>query len=114
MVDWQVHYNTIYNTLGVDAVLTVQSTDGTFDLTVIDKTGGIQVSDDPTVASIKPAAVVRAYELTGHGLNRDDLNGASISFNGASWDIKASMPRPSPAGEQNGEVYLILSDDGQT
>ena len=111
MVDWAAHYDRIYAVLGVPAVLTRNLSDGgTAELTVIDKTAGIETGDGVTVSSVKPGAAVRIAELSAAGLVREDLHGAAIAFNGGSWEIKSSVPRPSPAGEAAGELYLILSE----
>lgn len=112
MVDWRAHFDTIYSTagIGVTATLMPAITNATYEITAIDKTGGINVGDDVTVASVKPAAVVRMYELAGLGLTRGDLGGASIEINGQSWVIQSTLPRPSPHGEADGELWLILSE----
>jgi hypothetical protein len=110
MVDWSAHYDAIYAALGVPAVLSVNTTDADeFDVTVIDKTKGVDVGDGVTVSTIAPAAAIRVSELTGYGLVRSQLDGAVIAFNGVTWRIQYSKPVPSPAGEAQGELYLILA-----
>lgn len=108
-MDWSAHYDAIYGQIGVDAHLISQSSAAEADLTVIDKTAGIEVLDG-AVLTVRPVAFVRMAELTANGLTRDDLNGASLTFNGKSWLVKLHQPHPSPAGEGNGEIKLILSE----
>jgi hypothetical protein len=111
MVDWRAHYDAIYTALGVAAVLTPIGTGiPVEDLTVIDKTAGVETGDGVTVSSIKPAAAMRYYELTAAGVTRAQLNGSTISFNGGSWIVRSTLPRPSPAGEPEGELYLVLTE----
>lgn len=112
MVDWVAHYDAIYATLGVTAQLTLTNTAAdTFDLTVIDKTAGVEFGDILEVHTIKPAADVRMSELETHGLTRADVNGATLTFNGASWTVKTHALRPAPTGESAGELRMILVDE---
>lgn len=111
MVDWASHYDAIYESLGVAAVITLTNTAADdFDVTVIDKTKGVDVGDGVTVSTIEPAAAIRVAELTGHGLTRQDMDGAAIEFNDVIWSVKYTKPMPSPAGEAQGELYLILAE----
>lgn len=110
-INWRVHYDAIYTALGVEAELTPVGTGIPVDtITVIDKTAGVETGDGVTVSSVKPAAAVRYYELTAAGVARDQLNGSTISFNGGTWQIRSSLPKPSPVGETEGELYLILTE----
>lgn len=117
MVDWVAHYDAIYRLLGVSAVLTIADSGTTFDLTVIDKTAGVEVADGSAsrnalpVSTIKPACALRVYELTANGVTLEQTQGAQIAFNGAAWRVENRMMRPSPGGEQQGEVWLILIED---
>lgn len=107
---WAGHYNALYGALGVPATISEEGTDGfEVDVTVIDKTSGIEVGDDVGVSTIKPVAAIRMTEVTAKGLSRERLNEASITFNDGTWTIESNQPKPSPAGEAQGELYLILS-----
>lgn len=108
MVDWVAHYDRIYGRLGVAAVL--ETPQAILELTVIDKTAGVETGDGVSVSTVRPAAAVRMNELSVLGVAREHLIGAAISFNGGEWEVKSTAPRPSPAGESAGELYLILSE----
>lgn len=98
-----------YHTLGVAA--TIDGLASSF--IVIDKTAGIDVAG-PQSASVRvptltPAAVIRRAELAAAGVtDLGTLVGKGITFNGGTWSILASKPKPSPTGEAGGEVFLIL------
>lgn len=109
MVDWSIHYNAIYDALGVTATIIAPSSAGQIDVVAIDKTAGIAVADEVEVHSVRPAAVVRMAELIANSFDKVDLDGGSITLNGKTWRIKNHMPRPSPSGEDVGELYLFLS-----
>ena len=109
----------IYATIGVAAVITLDTDSDseapTFDVTVIDKTGGVSLGDhDSKVETLEPAACVRYSELTSNGLSPVDLDGASIEFNGSSWKIKSWPKRPVPSGARKGELLLILGNETVT
>lgn len=95
----------IYDRLGVAAELTIGSADPV-DLTVIDKTAGVNVGDQVEVQTIRPVAAVREAELDEHEIAAEDLRGGSISFNGGSWQVHSFQRKPVPEGP--GEIWLIL------
>jgi hypothetical protein len=98
----------IYDALGVDAVLDL-GTAGTVELVVLDKTEGVLLESPNNglqLATSKPAACVRVSELNANSLARADLKNLPIAFNGGSWKIVATQPKPVPTG--SGELYLIL------
>ena len=105
-------YNPLYATFGVDASIRCLYAD-TFDLRAIDCTSGIAVADGSgvDVKTIRPAAIVRMRELSDLGLGRDDLEDAALELNGKLWRVKATMPKPAPTGEADGELYLFLFED---
>lgn len=114
-VDWRRHYNAIYSRLGVAAVLTTPGTGGGDNsLKVVDKTAGIPVGvGGVEVSSIRPACDVRAVEFFAAGLARSDIKGASITFNGKTWDIEHHELRPAPTGEAEGEIRMFLSEQDE-
>lgn len=109
MMDWQASmYDPVYNALGVSATLaSAGGQSGT--LTAVDKTAGILIPDARTqIDTIRPVALVRARELEAAGILVSDLPEGTITLNGATWRIKSYQPRPSPQGEVDGEIMLIL------
>ncbi|TPI13866.1 hypothetical protein [Mesorhizobium sp. B4-1-1] len=116
-MDWQaLLYGPVYATLGVEAVLTLCGGEPPIALTVLDKTAGIVVGGQQRdrgrfqaeVETIQPAAAVRAAELA--NVDRDKLHGAEIAFNGKCWKIDTHAFRPSPRGEGDGEILLLLTE----
>lgn len=96
----------IYNELGVEAEL---EAGGTVTLTVLDKTEGVMLESPNSplqMATTKPSACVRMSELAANEIRREDLKNAAITFNGNTWRIVATQPKPVPSGA--GELYLIL------
>lgn len=104
-------FTPIYQILGVDAVI-IPKFGVPIEVTVIDKTHGIQVMDRKTqTATIKPAAAIRMTDLTGYNVTRDDVRGGSLQMNGKSWRIESLLPKPVPnGGEAAGELYMILTE----
>lgn len=109
MIDYAADlYDPIFATLGVPAVLTMPDTTGeALDLIVIDKTAGTNVGtvEMPTVL---PAAAVRAIDLA--GIDLEDVENATLALNGRTWRVKSYRLAPSPKGEADGQVYLVLSE----
>jgi hypothetical protein len=105
-------YRPLYDTFGADAL--VRCPDGrSMILRVIDRTSGVEVTEGSgiDVKTIRPAAVLRMRELNDLGLSRDDLEDAALDLNGKLWRVKATMPKPAPTGEADGELYLFLIED---
>ena len=113
LMDYQaILYDPIYTAQGVDATLNF-ATGEVFSLVVLDKTVGIDIGDGEARAqTIVPAAVVRYAELTSNGIEpkRFTEDGTKITFNSLTWNIESYRLRPSPQGEFEGEVYLLLSE----
>jgi hypothetical protein len=104
-------YDPIYNAFGVPATLLCLY-GARFEITVIDKTSGVEVFDgSASVKTMRPAVVLRYAELAPLGLAPADLEGASIEVAGKLSRIKAIMPKPAPTGEADGELYLFLIED---
>jgi hypothetical protein len=109
MVNWPLHFDAIYRSLGVDAVLTTEGTDGDgYDVRVLDKTSGIAIGEGGQVHTVAPLAAIRMRELTQHGIAVTDLDGSSLTMNGYVWRIEAHEFRPAPTGKGEGQVYLTL------
>lgn len=108
-IDWaRTLYDPAYAAIGVPATLDLGSL-GSFDLTVLDKTSGVEISQGQLgIYTQKPAAVVRVGELDDNSITLADLDRAPITFNGNTWKIAAHEVRSSPDGAA--EVYLILRD----
>jgi hypothetical protein len=108
MIDWQTHYDPIYNTLGVPAEI-ASSGGQSATVTAVDRTSGISIPDPRTqIETVRPVARVRARELEQVGIPVADLPEGQITLNGQAWRIKTYQPMPSPAGEADGEIMLIL------
>ena len=105
-------YRPLYSIFGADAVIRCLYGDA-FPVRVIDRTSGVEVTEGSgiDVKTIRPAAVIRMRELTGLGLGREDLEDAALDLNGRLWRVKATMPKPAPTGEADGELYLFLIED---
>jgi hypothetical protein len=104
-------FNPIYGIQGVPAAIFLA--DGTLvdGITALDKTAGIDVGGgDVQVQTLAPAACVRVSELTAKGVALDDLIKARLLMNGNEWRVVSHRAQPSPKGERDGEVYLILAN----
>lgn len=108
-------YSTLYSAFGVSATLTAGSGPA-ITVTVNDLTKGIDIPDpaNPGVKTLRPVARVRRSELDDKGVDRNDLDNASLELNGNSWTVLAWGPRPSPNGEADGEIELILVESEAT
>lgn len=102
-------FDPIYSIQGVPAALLLANGTLLDSLTALDKTAGIDVGGgDVQVQTIAPAAVLRVAELTARGVALDDLIKAKLLMNGNEWRVNSHRPKPSPKGQRDGEVYLIL------
>jgi len=112
-IDWQTQFlNPQYLVLGKTATLTPVTTDVPIAVTVIPVPVQTEITESGvTVSSVRSAADVRVSELAALNISReDDLDQAEITFNGKTWTILATLPRPTPDGESAGEIRLILSE----
>lgn len=107
-------YNPVYGVIGVQAVLAI-GTHVETGLTVLDKTRGVDlvkefgdVTTNVAIQTIVPAAVLRAAELIEREIDVEALIDATITFNAKSWRVRSYRLRPSPNGEGDGEIYLLL------
>ena len=104
--------NPIYTTLGVPARLTLSDGRG-FDITVIDKTSGVHVGNNVEVPTVLPAAAIRYSELATLGMNKNDIEDGTLTFNGYTWTISNVKSDPNPSGEKSGELLAMLVDQNE-
>lgn len=78
-------------------------------ITVIDKTVGEEFNygSGIDVATARPAADVRVADLDRLGISRDELVGATLTFNGNTWRIESTHPRPKPGSRGELRLWLI-------
>lgn len=100
MIDWDPLYDAIYGLMGVSATLAGAS------ITAIDETRGVDVSNDPIVQTVKPAARVRMSDLTANNLTTADLKDSGLTINGREWRVKSFVELPNKSGDS--QVRLIL------
>lgn len=99
-------YAPVYATWGVPAVLTLAP--GTFDIAAIDHSEGRAVGTPVLVEITEPHARVLAGDVADLGLTPEQLDDGRILLNGKSWRITSHRPKPSPYGELDGEIFLLL------
>lgn len=110
---WQVNlYDKVYDS-PIGCAATIASAGGqSGSCRAIDKTNGIAITDTRTqIDTIRPVALVRARELEALGITMQDLPEGAITLNGATWTIKSYQRVPSPFGEDDGEIRLILTGE---
>lgn len=105
-------FNPAHDLLGVDAKLVVNGT--AYTVRVLDKTTGVDTGVSVRGQTILPAAIVRVSKLKALGLRPTDLGSSTtyLSLNGSWWSVVTYRLRPSPNGEADGEVYLVLDRNG--
>jgi hypothetical protein len=102
--------NPIYDSFGVTAEIVLSGGSTVYELIAIDKTSGVDVAlQGVDSTSIHPAIVCRMAELLELDLTPADLRSAEVTINGGSWNVIAYYPKPSPLGESDGELYLMLT-----
>lgn len=98
----------IYERIGIAAEFLSRDGDR-FSFVVLDKTEGVEVAQGPVaLQTLRPAACVRVTELIQLKLDRGQLKNGRLTFNGASWNVEATRPKPKPGAK--GEVYLFLQE----
>lgn len=106
-------YGPIYDTFGVQAVLTPGRPDAAaMTVTVIERTASTDASDEFELGTLRPGAFVRRHQLTDLGIAPAELDGGTLAFGGRSWRIEAHSPRPGPNGEASGEILMHIVEDG--
>lgn len=109
LVDFDALINqTTQTVFGNAAVLTPSGSAGPLELTAI--FGNMPMADPNGVHvdTIKPVAAVRLAVLVAGGLSTADLPGARLDINGAAWRVESFVLDPTPNGEGDAEVTLIL------
>lgn len=99
-------FGPMYATWGVPAVLSLDA--GTFDVTAIDRTTGAALAGPVMVETVRPHAVLLRGDLDDQGILLGQLDGGTVALNGKTWRIMGHQSRPSPNGEAEGEVALML------
>lgn len=100
----------IFNSLSVAATLVCPFHVEPHEIRVVDKTAGIEVPDmQSAILTVRPAAYVRAKELTAKNIDPKDLDNAALTMNGKEWRVEAARPVPVPnGGEAAGQYEMIL------
>lgn len=100
----------IYTALGNDTTYTLANMD-VIVLNTIDKTAGIEIQEGPAdVQTVRPAAVIRMVDIAALSYVPADFIDATLVLNGVNWQVKSYFPKPSPNGEADGELYLLLNE----
>jgi hypothetical protein len=113
-VDYQgLLYGPVYSALGVAAVLHMDPPlgpleDGDVPITAIDKTAGITINAAVDLQTTLPAATVLAADLIAAGVDLGAVDGRTLTLNGKDWRIASLEPKPSPNGQDDGEIYFLL------
>src|SRR5262245_54355821 len=102
-------YDPVYAELGVPATM------GGTEITVIDNTRRkslpiVSGTGATEVRSVGPSAFARIYELTAKGMTPNLWKDASLAFNGQTWTVRSWERQGSPAGEEAGQVLLLLKE----
>jgi hypothetical protein len=101
-------YDPIYLIQGVPATLTFADAT-TLDVTVLDKTSGVECGENGQVSTILPCACLRVPELKNAGYDLGELDRAELLMNDYTWKVTDYKFRPAPTGQNQGEVLLILT-----
>jgi hypothetical protein len=79
------------------------------DLTVIDKTAGVEISQGAMLLpDKKPAACVRVSELDAKDLDRGKMKNGRLTFAGNAWNVESTGVKPKPGSK--GELILYLQE----
>lgn len=120
MIDYKsLLFGPTYGVLGVTATVTFDDTGTTKSLVVIDKSKGVALDTQTTGSGLKrtggvvvdtltPAAVVRMSELSAKSILKERLIDSVLDMNGGAWKITSIQPMPTPRGENDGELLLVL------
>lgn len=104
-----VLYDPVYQIEGVGAKLTLASGQVFDGLTAIDKTAGVQLPGPlAEVETLRPVASMLVGDLLDTGIDPDALDDATLELNDRVWKVNSTRYMPSPAGQADGEIYLLL------
>jgi len=104
-------YGPVYRALGVDMEFILPPPGNeVYVILGLDKTAGVdvQTEGDIGVQTVRPAAVLRMADLASVDLAPDDLMDALVNISGGSWKVRSYYPKPSPSGQDDGELWVIL------
>lgn len=102
-------YAPIYATLGTPAVFVPRGSAQEYQITCIDKTAGVKLmSGGIDLQTEQPAATVMVSDLLAQGLIVEGLDGGTLTLNGGTWTVMTHKSRPTPFGEADGEVWMML------
>lgn len=108
----RVQLRPIYRIQGVSVALTVGGITyprpGNPPLKFLDKTSGISLGGPVEIETIRPAACAIVADILALGLTLDQLDDAALTMNSKDWVVTSTKPMTSPAGENDGEVYMFL------
>jgi hypothetical protein len=100
----------LYGTFSVPMTFTSPLSGLQLSLQVIDRTAGVEIAEQKNfVPTVKPVASVRASDLAALSIDALEMVGVTVWINEIGWKVKATMPKPGPAGAVEGETYLILT-----
>lgn len=99
----------LYATFGVPMTFRSPLTNLPVTVTAIDRIAGIETKDQKIhTETIKPSATIRVAEFLTLGIAIEDMEDVIVTFNGKSWRVMSSLPKPSPAGDTSSEVNLMM------
>jgi hypothetical protein len=111
---WSDSLDAIYaSDIAVNGTLSPGTGGDDVTLRMIDKTVGLAVGDpdEPANQTILPAAFVRLSEMAERSVTRAQIESGTVTIAGRDWRVKSTQPRPSPDGEQLGELCMFLMGD---
>lgn len=101
-------FGPMHTVFGEEAILTIACGSPPVTLSAIDETAGVEVLEGPSISTIRPAATVRSTELAEKGIVVSDLPGSALTLNGKDWTVVSHHYLPTPKGEVQAQVRLML------
>lgn len=102
----RVLYGPAYATFGVIAKLNIAGNER--NIRTRDLTSGFVIPGTVDVETELPMAAFRAVDFEALGISISLLDGSSLLLNDVAWNIASHRILPSPNGDKDGEIYLIL------
>jgi hypothetical protein len=102
----RVLYGPAYATFGVIDKLDIAGNKR--DIRARDLTSGFVVPGSVDIETEMPMASVRSVDFEALGIPISLLDGSSLLLNDVLWNIASHRNMPSPNGDRDGEIYLIL------